>query len=279
MVASSAGAMLPVMLAVPWPPRLMVGTTRPRLGLSQHITDDVRLAGEHLRDLADARGRFLVHHVVRVLEDAQQMVPVQVALHPRRIVVDAERQVGGVRDVEEEALDVVFRRADIGRRGEDRAVGAVVLGEAHVGDGRVSVLLPVQPKKIGMRAVFIFAVSTMIFFFSSGESIEVSPVEPMIRTADVPWSSWNLSSVRNAAKSTEPSLLNGVIRATNEPVSFLSDISVSEFSPFVMAGLVRAIHVFGASSDPGTRPGMTTGYCANHITATAPSQPPPAPAA
>ena len=39
----------------------MVGTTRPRLGLSQHITDDVGLAGEHLRDLADARGRFLVH--------------------------------------------------------------------------------------------------------------------------------------------------------------------------------------------------------------------------
>ena len=27
------------MLAVPWPPRLMVGTTRPRFGLSQHITE------------------------------------------------------------------------------------------------------------------------------------------------------------------------------------------------------------------------------------------------
>ena len=49
-----------------------------------------------------------------------------------------------------------------------------------------SVLLPVQPKKIGMWPVFIFAVSTMICFFSSGESIEVSPVEPMISTADVP---------------------------------------------------------------------------------------------
>ena len=35
-----------------------------------------------------------MNDVVRVLEDAQQMVPVQVALHPRRIVVDAERQVG-----------------------------------------------------------------------------------------------------------------------------------------------------------------------------------------
>ena len=103
MVASSAGAMLPVMLAVPWPPRLMVGTTRPRFGLSQHITATLGLAGQHLRDLADARGRFFVHDIVRVLEDAQQMVPVQVALHPRRIVVDAERQIGGVGDVKEEA--------------------------------------------------------------------------------------------------------------------------------------------------------------------------------
>ena len=103
MVASSAGAILPVMLAVPWPPRLMVGTTRPRLGLSQHITDDIGLAGQHLRDLADACGGFLVHDVVRVLEDAQQVIPVQIALHPRRIVVDAERQIGGVGNIEEEA--------------------------------------------------------------------------------------------------------------------------------------------------------------------------------
>src|SRR5918995_3138848 len=90
-----------------------------------------------------------------------------------------------------------------------------------------SVLLPVQPKKIGIFAVFIFAHSTMICFFSSGASIEVSPVEPMISTAAVPWVSWNLSSVRNAAKSTESSLLNGVISATNEPVSFLFGILVS----------------------------------------------------
>src|SRR5262249_52428162 len=78
-----------------------------------------------------------------------------------------------------------------------------------------------------MRPLFIFAVSTMMAFFSSGESIEVSPVEPMINTAAVLWSSWNFSSVRNAAKSTEPSLLNGVIRATNDPVSFLFDIASS----------------------------------------------------
>ena len=83
-----------------------------------------------------------------------------------------------------------------------------------------SVLLPVQPKKIGIVADFIFAVSTMIFFFSSGESMEVSPVEPMISTALVPCCSWKRSRVWNAAKSTEPSLLNGVISATNEPVIF-----------------------------------------------------------
>jgi hypothetical protein len=29
--------MLPVMFAVPWPPRLIVGTTRPRFGESQHM--------------------------------------------------------------------------------------------------------------------------------------------------------------------------------------------------------------------------------------------------
>ena len=90
-----------------------------------------------------------------------------------------------------------------------------------------SVLLPVQPKKIGMRGVFIFAVSTMISLFSSAASIEVSPVEPMISTADVPCCSWNFSKVRNAPKSTEPSLLKGVISATNEPVSIFVGIRVS----------------------------------------------------
>jgi hypothetical protein len=49
-----------------------------------------------------------------------------------------------------------------------------------------SVLLPVQPKNIGMRGDFILAVSTMIAFFSSGDSMEVSPVDPMISTAEVP---------------------------------------------------------------------------------------------
>jgi hypothetical protein len=87
--------------------------------------------------------------------------------------------------------------------------------------------LPVQPKKIGMRGVFIFVVLTMICFFSSGASIEVSPVEPMINTADVPGAAWNFSKVRNAPKSTEPSLLKGVISATNEPVSIFLAIAAS----------------------------------------------------
>src|SRR3954454_23317671 len=96
----------------------------------------------------------------------------------------------------------------------------------------VSVLLPAQPKKIGMPGVFIFAVSTMICFFSSGDSIDDSPVEPMIRMAAEPLSSWNFKSVRKAGKSTEPSLLNGVIRATNEPASvFDIFVSIREFDP------------------------------------------------
>src|SRR6478672_2739365 len=101
----------------------------------------------------------------------------------------------------------------------------------------VSVLLPVQPKKIGIPGVFIFAVSTMICFFSSGDSIDDSPVEPMIRMAAEPWSSWNLKSVRKAAKSTEPSLLNGVISATNEPASIFDIfVSMREFEPSYHGG-------------------------------------------
>jgi hypothetical protein len=49
----------------------------------------------------------------------------------------------------------------------------------------------------------------------------------MISTAEVPCCSWKFSKVWNAPKSTEPSLLNGVISATNEPVSIFLDISVS----------------------------------------------------
>ena len=139
---------------------------------------DIRLAGKNLRDLTDASGRFLVHHIIRMFEDAQQIVPMQVALHPRRIVVDAKRQIGRVGDVEEEALDVGFRCADISGRGKNRAVGAVVLGESDTSAMVESVLLPVQPKKIGIFAVFILAVSTMICFFSSGDKHRRFPGRP-----------------------------------------------------------------------------------------------------
>ena len=95
----------------------------------------------------------------------------------------------------------------------------------------------------------------MICFFSSGDSIEVSPVEPMISTADVPWSSWNFSSVRNAAKSTEPSLLNGVIRATNEPVSILAATFRSPIEFERDVGIARLSHnaSWMPADEPATR--------------------------
>jgi len=55
----------------------------------------------------------------------------------------------------------------VGGGGEKRTLAIVV-----------SVLLPVQPKKIGRRGVFIMAVSTMIFFFSSGERSRCGPGSP-----------------------------------------------------------------------------------------------------
>src|SRR5580704_6370747 len=121
-----------------------------------------------------------------------------------------------------------------------------------------SVLLPVQPKKIGIFADFIFAVSTMMFFFSSGESMEVSPVEPMISTALVPCCSWKRSRDWNAAKSTEPSLLNGVISATNEPVIFCLGISVCLPLRHGRACPGHPRLRFASKTwMPGTRPGMT----------------------
>ena len=139
---------------------------QPEVGAVAARHRDVRLARQHLRDLADACSQLFMNDVVRVLEDAQQVVPVQVALHPRRVVVDAERQIGGVGDVEEEALDVGLRRADVGRRSQDGAVSSVILGEPDVGNGGFGVVAGAAEDK-GVAAVFILAVSTMIFFFSS----------------------------------------------------------------------------------------------------------------
>ena len=101
---------------------------------------DIRLARQNLRNLADARGRFLMNDVVRVLEDSQQALPVQIALHARRIVVDAEREICCVGDIEEKSLDVRLGRADIGGRCQDSAIGAVFLGKPHILDRRRSIV-------------------------------------------------------------------------------------------------------------------------------------------
>ena len=69
-----------------------------------------------------------------MLEDAQQLIPIEIALHPRWIVVDAERQIGCVGNFEEEALDIALRRADIRGCCEDRAVRAVIFGKSDGGD-------------------------------------------------------------------------------------------------------------------------------------------------
>ncbi len=116
------------------------GHHQPQVGRVAAHHRHIGTAAQHLRHLAHARGRFLVHHVVRVLEDAQQLVPVQVALDPGRVVVDAQRQVGGVGHFEEIGFGVGFGGADIGRRGQDRAVGAVGARELQVVDGGIGVV-------------------------------------------------------------------------------------------------------------------------------------------
>ena len=92
---------------------------------------------QHLGHLGHPGRRLLVDDVVGVPEEAQEPRPVQVGLDARGVIVDPERQIGGVGDVEEEALGVVLGRADVRRRSEDGAVRAVVTGEADVGDGRL----------------------------------------------------------------------------------------------------------------------------------------------
>ena len=66
----------------------------------------------------------------------------------------------------------------------------------------------------------------MIFCLSSLESIETSPVDPIINKALVPFDVWKSIKVRNPSKSTAPSRLNGVINATNEPSIFGFSISI-----------------------------------------------------
>ena len=66
----------------------------------------------------------------------------------------------------------------------------------------------------------------MIFRLSSLESIETSPVDPIINKALAPFVAWKSMRVRNPSKSTVPSRLHGVINATNEPSIFGFSISI-----------------------------------------------------
>ena len=91
---------------------------------------------QHLRDLADTRRAFLQHDDVRMPHQPQQVVPMQVRLHARGVVVDADRQVHRIGAFGEIGLDVVLGGADISGGGEDRAIGAGRLGVPQVLDRR-----------------------------------------------------------------------------------------------------------------------------------------------
>src|SRR5271165_5557269 len=75
-----------------------------------------------------------------MLEDAQQMIPMKIALHPRRIVVDAERQIGCVRNVKKKALDVILGGTDIGGCRQDRAVSTVIHGKTYIRYGGLRIV-------------------------------------------------------------------------------------------------------------------------------------------
>ncbi len=65
---------------------------------------------------------------------------------------------------------------------------------------------------------------------SFGESMDTSPVEPIIKMAFVPFDAWKSISVRKPSKSTVPSLLKGVINATNDPSTRIFSMIVSSAS-------------------------------------------------
>ena len=154
----------------------------------------------------------------------------QITLHARRVVVDAERQVGGIGNVEKEALDVAFRRADIGGSCQYRAVGAVVLGEADSVDGRLCVVAGAAEEDRQARRLHLGGLDDDGLLFLrrkhrglAGRAHDQHRGRALILLE-------NRNNVRNAAKSTEPSLLNGVMSATNDPASIFLDIAVSDIS-------------------------------------------------
>ena len=79
-------------------------------------------------------------HIVGVLEDANQVIPVQVALDARRVVVNSQRQVGRIGHFHEVILDGIFRCADIGWRRQDGTVGAIGARKTQVVDGGLRVV-------------------------------------------------------------------------------------------------------------------------------------------
>ncbi len=85
----------------------------------------------------------------------------QIGLHPRRIVIDAKRQVDRVGDLEIELLDIGFRRANIGQRGDDRAIGAVRRRKTDILDHLLGRRAGAAIEK-AMPPVRIFTVSAMI---------------------------------------------------------------------------------------------------------------------
>src|SRR3546814_9860701 len=58
----------------------------------------------------------------------------QGGLHPRRVVIDTQRQLDRVGHLQIELLDVGFGRADIRGGRDHRAVGAIGVGEADIVD-------------------------------------------------------------------------------------------------------------------------------------------------
>ena len=90
-----------------------------------------------------------------------------------------------------------LRRADIGGRRQDGAVGAVVLGEADVGDGRLGVVAGAAEEDRHARRSSSSRVSTMILLLLlRGEHRGLAGRAHDQHCADVPLSSWNLSRVR-----------------------------------------------------------------------------------
>ena len=70
----------------------------PEIGTVAAHDGDIGPGGQQLGDLRHPRGRFLVNHEIGMLEDPQQRVGWEIGLDARRVVVDAEREIGCIGD-------------------------------------------------------------------------------------------------------------------------------------------------------------------------------------